>query len=216
MIKSALAVLLVFPLSAASQAYYGYQNSNGTGQQPNYSYEAGATLTCASGFTSSQSHPAGCYLTSPTVLLSVGKSVIAPQAGVGTLYCQGITFLSCTLVVSNPNSHPPTQPPPPPPPDPTAGGYYRSLGGVDHSAHCNPKGLAFSVPTPLLVNTQITLNVSLNNLGGGFCSTSSGMSVDWGDGSPVQAFPTVHPLEEDPCAPTTASRLAPPPISAIS
>jgi hypothetical protein len=214
-----LLLILVSPSATLAQSYSGYVLPDGSSSYPTISFAAHATLTCVAGVSADPvNYPPGCYVISNagSFLVKVnGAPVTAPSAGVGTLYCQGQAYLACTLNVNNPNSPPPPhEPVPPPKPDPAAGGYYQDLGHPSPNPHkdaCNPTGLSISLPQSLSAGQPTVVTITLNNLGGGFCSTTSGGHIDWGDNSPQTVLPTVQAPAGDPCAVPGTVRLGPGP-----
>ncbi len=212
-----LARLCLVTVSVAwPQSYSGYLTPAGSGSTPTISFQAKGVLTCASGSTADAvDYPAGCYVSSSagTFLLGIGKNWTAPSAGNSTLFCQGQAYLACTLTVNNPNSSHPS-PPVPPKPQPTDGGYYLNLGGPNHHPDaCNIRGLSFRAPPVITAGQPASMTVSLANMGGGFCSTTSSGFVSWGDPESPNAFPQVQAPPNDACAAAGTLRLAPGPYS---
>ena len=162
----------------------------------------------------------GSYCPGPG--LPCPHSVKAPNSGVGQLSCAGASYAWCTLTVQNPGAPPPNHPVPPPPTKPTEqptdGGYYLGLGGPNqHIDGCgNSRTLLLKTANPKPQAGQ-PVTVSINILrdrvhgqplfGCGFCMTTSGGGIDWGDGSPEIPMPTVSAPPKDACAPQGTQRL---------
>jgi len=204
-------MFLTLSVSTSAQSYSGYMNVSGQGVTPLVSYKANALLRCAAAFSSDPvNYPEGCYLNG--WLLRLNQTATAPSAGTGYLFCQGQAYLSCTLTVANPGTvNPPSPAIPPPPPDPYSGSGWQTLGGPnDHPDACDHKAMRVDLPATITAGQVTTVTFSLNNFGGGFCSTGSGGYVDWGDGK-RDNFPASPTKADDACAKAGTVRLNPGP-----
>ena len=199
---------LTLSVSTVAQSYSGYVTPGGQTQTPLVSYAANARLTCSAAYSSNPtSYPAGCTISSWT--LSLNQSVVAPSAGTAYLYCDGQAYLSCTLSVVNPGGPTNPAPRPTPKPDPFEGSGWIGLGGGNqHRDGCDRQGMIVGFPSTVTAAVSYQATFNTHNLGGGFCSTTSGGDVNWGDGSPTENFPGTVLAQDDACAKQGTVRLA--------
>jgi hypothetical protein len=208
MLRRLAFAFLVLTFSTAAQSYSGYSRPDGQTLTPLVSYKANAVLTCPAAFSSDPiNYPGGCYING--WMLRLGKMVTAPSAGTAYLYCQGQAYLTCTLTVRNPGSPPAPGPiTPVPSNDPYQGSGWIGLGGGnEHRDGCNRQGMKIGVPATVTAAQPVDATFSIDNFGGGFCSTTSGGYVVWGDGSKPDRFPTVSAPKNDSCAAEGTQRL---------
>lgn len=201
-------LFLTLPVSTLAQGYSGYTTVGGQTSTPLVSYAANATLTCSAAYSSNPTdYPAGCAITS--WILRLGNTVRAPSAGTGYLFCQGQAYLSCTLTVRNPGASPNPTPPPHSTPDPYEGSGWIGLGGPnEHRDACDGQGMGIAFLNPVPATKGVVVTFSFHNLGGGFCSTTSGGHVLWGDGTPQENFPGTVLQHDDSCAKAGTVRLS--------
>jgi hypothetical protein len=90
-------VFFAMSISTLAQSYSGYLNVNGQGSTPVVSYQAGAVLTCAAGYSSiPQSYPPGCDVNACRYPLTAGLPhqalrlvICSARGGISKLYIDG-------------------------------------------------------------------------------------------------------------------------------